>query len=534
MARDTSPQCKQCRREGQKLFLKGERCLTDKCGVERRAYPPGEHGRGRQKQSEYRVQLREKQKARRYYGVLEKQFRRYYEKASTPAGHHRREPAAPARVPPRQRPRAPRLRRLAPPGPPAGPPRPLDGQRPPGRHPQLPGARGRRRSPSRPAAGAEPVIRDATELTAQVPAWLQADHDCAHRQGPAQARASRDHDAGAGAAHRRAVLEVTPGSAPPTLGERGAHAGGSPRRQTDHDEGQTRPMLDFQIPRITNEHGRRQPRLVRHRAARPRLRLHVRQLAAPRAAQLARRRRRHERPHRGRRPRVLDDQGRQGGRHRHRPEPQGHRLPHALRRQPRSRRRSSSPAPARSRPRTSTCPPASRSSTPTSHIATLEKKTKLELYLTIGRGRGYRPAEENKTPDQPIGVIPIDSIFSPVRRVAYSVEQARVGQRTDYDKLTLDIETDGSIDPQAALREASEILISPARDLHRRGPHRGAARRPRRPARAADHGRRRRRRRRLGRVARRPDGRHPHRGARARRALVQLPQARRHPDRSAT
>ena len=97
---------------------------------------------------------------------------------------------------------------------------------------------------------------------------------------------------------------------------------------------------------------------------------------------------------------------------------------------------------------------------PDVHIATLEKKTKLELYLTIGRGRGYRPAEENKSPDQPIGVIPIDSIFSPVRRVAYAVEQARVGQRTDYDKLTLDIETDGSIDPQAALREAAEILIS--------------------------------------------------------------------------
>jgi DNA-directed RNA polymerase subunit alpha len=94
------------------------------------------------------------------------------------------------------------------------------------------------------------------------------------------------------------------------------------------------------------------------------------------------------------------------------------------------------------------------------HIATLEKKTKLELYMTIGRGRGYRPAEENKSPDQPIGVIPIDSIFSPVRRVAYAVEQARVGQKTDFDKLTLDIETDGSIDPQAALREAAELLIS--------------------------------------------------------------------------
>jgi DNA-directed RNA polymerase subunit alpha len=97
---------------------------------------------------------------------------------------------------------------------------------------------------------------------------------------------------------------------------------------------------------------------------------------------------------------------------------------------------------------------------PDAHIATLEKKTKLEMYLTIGQGRGYRPSEDNKTPDQPIGVIPIDSIFSPVRRVAYAVGQARVGQRTDFDSLELDIETDGSIDPQAALREAAEILIS--------------------------------------------------------------------------
>jgi DNA-directed RNA polymerase subunit alpha len=97
---------------------------------------------------------------------------------------------------------------------------------------------------------------------------------------------------------------------------------------------------------------------------------------------------------------------------------------------------------------------------PEAHIATLEKKTKLEMYLTVGRGRGYSPAEDNKSPDQPIGVIPIDSIFSPVKRVAYQVESARVGQRTDYDKLTLDIETDGSVEPQAALREAAEILIS--------------------------------------------------------------------------
>jgi DNA-directed RNA polymerase subunit alpha len=96
---------------------------------------------------------------------------------------------------------------------------------------------------------------------------------------------------------------------------------------------------------------------------------------------------------------------------------------------------------------------------PEAPIATLEKRTKLELYLTIGRGRGYSPAEENKSEDQPIGVIPIDSIFSPIRRAAYNVDAARVGQRTDFDKLTLEVETDGSIEPGSALREAAEILI---------------------------------------------------------------------------
>jgi small subunit ribosomal protein S4 len=86
MARMIAPKCKQCRRENMKLFLKGERCLTEKCAIERRAYPPGEHGRGRIKQSEYLLQLREKQKARRYYGILEGQFRTYYEKASRKGG----------------------------------------------------------------------------------------------------------------------------------------------------------------------------------------------------------------------------------------------------------------------------------------------------------------------------------------------------------------------------------------------------------------------------------------------------------------
>lgn len=81
MARYTDAVCRLCRREGQKLFLKGDRCYTDKCAVARRAYAPGQHGQGRSKASEYGSQLREKQKAKRYYGVLEKQFRGYFDMA---------------------------------------------------------------------------------------------------------------------------------------------------------------------------------------------------------------------------------------------------------------------------------------------------------------------------------------------------------------------------------------------------------------------------------------------------------------------
>lgn len=86
MARYTDAVCKLCRREGQKLFLKGQRCYTDKCAVTRRAYAPGQHGQGRKKTSEYGVQLRAKQMTRRYYGVLEGQFRHYYEMATKMQG----------------------------------------------------------------------------------------------------------------------------------------------------------------------------------------------------------------------------------------------------------------------------------------------------------------------------------------------------------------------------------------------------------------------------------------------------------------
>ncbi|MEG2934937.1 MAG: 30S ribosomal protein S4 [Clostridium sp.] len=86
MARYTGAVCRLCRREGMKLFLKGDRCYSDKCAFTRRAYAPGQHGQGRKKMSNYGLQLREKQKAKRIYGILEKQFRRYYEKAEKQRG----------------------------------------------------------------------------------------------------------------------------------------------------------------------------------------------------------------------------------------------------------------------------------------------------------------------------------------------------------------------------------------------------------------------------------------------------------------
>jgi small subunit ribosomal protein S4 len=176
MARDLSPKCKQCRREGIKLFLKGERCLTEKCAVERRSYPPGEHGRGRIKQSEYLLQLREKQKARRYYGLLEKQFRNYYEKAARKTGITgenllrmlelrldnivTRLGFASSRSQARQLVRHGHFSVN-------------------GRRVNIPSYQLKPEDAItvRAGSGAEQVIRDATDLTASVPGWLQADHE---------------------------------------------------------------------------------------------------------------------------------------------------------------------------------------------------------------------------------------------------------------------------------------------------------------------------------------------------------------------
>src|SRR5437763_1426387 len=324
MARDTSPQCKQCRREGQKLFLKGERCLTDKCGVERSAYPPGDHGRGRQKQSEYRVQLREKQKARRYYGVLEKQFREYYAKASRQEG--------------------------------------ITGE-------NLLTLLERRFDNVLVRLGFAASRRQARQLIrhghwtingrrVDIPSYQVREGDVIAVKSGTPADAAVTSVRIEGVAHEFSTIKgVTEDVTDIVLNLKGIVC----RMHSDATE--------VEAPLVVTGPGE----------------ITAKDIDLPSGVE------------------ILN---------------------------------------------------------PDAHIATLEDKTKLEVYLTIGRGRGYRPAEDNKSPDQPIGVIPIDSIFSPVRRVAYSVEQARVGQRTDFDRLTLDIETDGSIDPQAALREAAEILIS--------------------------------------------------------------------------
>tara|TARA_Y100000588_G_scaffold353685_1_gene407319 strand:+ start:326 stop:1342 length:1017 start_codon:yes stop_codon:yes gene_type:complete len=103
--------------------------------------------------------------------------------------------------------------------------------------------------------------------------------------------------------------------------------------------------------------------------------------------------------------------------------------------------------------------PAVEIMNPDQHIATLEDGAKLKMELTIGRGRGYLFADDNKVTEQPIGTIPLDANYSPVTKVHYETENARVGRRTDYDKLTLEVWTDGAVKPEDALAQAAKILM---------------------------------------------------------------------------
>jgi DNA-directed RNA polymerase subunit alpha len=92
-------------------------------------------------------------------------------------------------------------------------------------------------------------------------------------------------------------------------------------------------------------------------------------------------------------------------------------------------------------------------------ICTLDSSARMDIELTIGKGRGYVPAEDNKVKDAPLGYIPIDSIFTPIKNVKYTIENTRVEQRTDFEKLIMEVSTDGTIHPEEAVKQASRILI---------------------------------------------------------------------------
>jgi len=92
-------------------------------------------------------------------------------------------------------------------------------------------------------------------------------------------------------------------------------------------------------------------------------------------------------------------------------------------------------------------------------ICTLDSSSRMDVELTIGKGRGYVPAEDNKPKDAPLGYIPVDAIYTPIKNVKYSIENTRVEQRTDYEKLIMDVSTDGTIHPEEAVKQASRILI---------------------------------------------------------------------------
>src|SRR5438105_1768458 len=332
MARDRSPKCKQCRREGMKLFLKGERCLTEKCAIERRSYPPGEHGRGRIKQSEYLLQLREKQKARRYYGLLETQFRTYYEKATRQGG-----------VTGDNLLRALQTR--------------LDNV-----VYRLGFAASR--------AQARQLVRhghfSVNGRRVNIPSY--------------QVRPDRGFGYTFGNSLRRVLLSSLEGAAVTSVKLEGvAH------------EFTTLPGVREDVTDII---------------------LNLKQLVC-----------------------ILHGDS------------------------PEIEVRLTAKGEGTITAADIEAPADLEILNPELEIANLSSKGRLEITLTIGRGRGYVPAEGNRGQAHTIGVIPVDSMFSPIRRVAYDVESARVGQRTDYDKLILDVTTNGSIEPKDAIAQAAEILI---------------------------------------------------------------------------
>ena len=439
MARYTGAVCKLCRRERMKLFLKGAKCDTMRCPVERKPYPPGQHGRGRIRDSEYLLQLREKQKARRIYGVLEKQFRNMYAEAARERGITGetllrmlelrldnvvfRAGFSASRNQARQFVRHGHVN--------------VNGKRV-----TIPSYEVKKDDVIEMAPKSQKMIvlrHNLDTIDRAVPMWLDATPVRLQGGRPRPAAPRADRRSCARTAHRRALLQVTPPN-------------GRERLRPDQ---RRCPMLIIQRPQVeaAEPDGNLQQFTIGplepgfgHTLGNSLRRTLLSSIPGAAVTQV----RFDEALHEfdvipGVKEDVTDlilnikDLVLQCSSEE----------PVTLRLDARG------PGEVTAGDIQTTADVEVLNSE--LHLATVNAKGRLAIDLTVEQGRGYLSAERNKRTST-IGLIPVDAIFSPVRRVAFSVEPTRVEQATNYDKLTLEIETDGSISPRDALASAGDTL----------------------------------------------------------------------------
>ena len=397
MARYTGADCRLCRREGAKLFLKGDRCYTEKCAIERRNYAPGEAGKKRIKESEYRNQLREKQKTKRIYGVLEKQFRHYYDMANRQKGvtgenllrilESRLDNVvyrlgfAKSRAEARQQVRHGHITVN-------------------GRRVDIPSFRVKAGDLVAVAPKAKDLLVIKSALISnervQVPAWLEVDIE--KLQGNVLALPQRDQiDLDI---REQLIVELYSRGYGYTLGNcmrrvllsslDGAKATAIQIEGVQHEFTTAEGVIEDITDIVLNVKG-----LVFS---------------------------------------ALNEDIEEATAH------------------------VSAEGPCTVTGADLDIPTEFTLVNPEHVIATVADGGQLDMTIRIGVGRGYVSAERNKRTEDPIGVIHVDSLFSPVRRCTLNVTDTRVGQRTDYDKLVLEVETDGSIAPSEAVCRAANII----------------------------------------------------------------------------
>ena len=482
MARYTGPDCKLCRREKTKLFLKGAKCDSPKCPIEIRPYPPGEHGRNRPKEGDYLQQIREKQKARRIYGILERQFHGYYEEAARKHGRtgetmlqllERRLDNVVFR---------------------AGFAKSRDMARQLVTHGHFT-VNGRKVDIPSYRVSENDIVEVTAKAREQTP-FIVAQAEIGERHGASLARGGPrphadpgaltarpgpDRHAGPGTAHRRVLLEVNfrrastarrkfppsgacPGQGgrrgdgiPPTWGFRGV----SPRKTNTTSysgrRGKELSMLIAQRPSLSEE----QVDEFRSRFVIEPLEpgfgytignsLRRTLLSSIPGAAVTSIRIEGVLHEFSTVPGVKEDVTDIILNLKELVVSSEHDEPVVmyLRKQGPGEVTAADIAP----------PAGVEVHNPELHVATLNAKGRLEMELTVERGRGYVSATQNKQPGQEIGRVPIDSIYSPVLRVTYKVEATRVEQRTDFDRLILDVETKPCMRPRDAVASAGKTLV---------------------------------------------------------------------------